>query len=272
MKEPIMTESVLHRATPAGVPFALTPLARLLRRTALLLVLIALWEIAPRAGWVNAAFFPPISVVAHAWVDMWQDGTTRDNLLASLVRSFSGFGLAVLVGIPLGLVIGWYPRLAELLNPVIELFRNTATLALLPVFILLLGIGEASKIAIVFYACTWAILLNTISGVRNVDPLLIKCARSLGLSPLRLFQKVVLPSAVPTIFTGIRLAGATSILVLVAAEMVGANAGLGYYITYAQNNFQIDRMYASILTVSALGLVINYGLVALERRFSAWKQ
>lgn len=267
-----MNDSILRRAAPAGLALPLAALTTVFRRLLLLLLLLALWEIAPRAGWVDAAFFPPISVVAHAWLDMWHDGTTRENLLASLMRSVSGFGLAVLVGIPLGLLIGWYRRLADLLNPVIELFRNTATLALLPVFILLLGIGEASKIAIVFYACTWAILLNTVSGVRNVDPLLIKCARSMGLSPLRLFQKVVLPSAVPTIFTGIRLAGATSILVLVAAEMVGANAGLGYYITYAQNNFQIDRMYAGILTVSALGLVINYGLVALERRFSAWKQ
>ena len=101
------------------------------------------------------------------------------------------------------------------------------------------------------YACSWPILLNTIAGVRTVDPLLIRSARSMGLSTLRLFQKVILPAAVPTIFTGVRLAGAYSILVLVAAEMVGAKAGLGYLINSAQYNFAIPDMYAGIITISA---------------------
>jgi NitT/TauT family transport system permease protein len=123
----------------------------------------------------------------------------------------------------------------------------------------------------VFYACSWPILLNTISGVKNVDPLLIKSAKSMGLGPLRLFQKVILPASVPTIFTGIRLAGASSILVLVAAEMVGAKAGLGYLINYTQFNFQIPQMFAGIITISLLGLLFNQLLVTLERRFSSWK-
>ncbi len=267
---PTTTTSPPHHST-VDARSGFTLLFRLIKRIIAIAGLLALWEIAPRAGLVSAAFLPPFSQVARAWIAMLQDGTTAANLTASLVRSATGFSLALIVAVPLGLLIGWYKTAGDILNPVIELFRNTATLALLPVFILLLGIGETSKIAIVFYACTWAILLNTISGVRNVDPLLIKSAKSMGLGPLRLFQKVVLPSSVPTIFTGIRLAGATSILVLVAAEMVGANAGLGYYITYAQNNFQIDRMYAGILTVSALGLAINYVLVSLEKHFSAWK-
>jgi NitT/TauT family transport system permease protein len=104
-----------------------------------------------------------------------------------------------------------------------------------------------------------------------VDPLLIKSARSMGLSQLRLFQKVILPAAVPTIFTGIRLAGAYSILILIAAEMVGAKAGLGYLINYAQYNFAIPDMYAGIITISAIGLVFNQILVYLERRFSTWR-
>src|SRR6185312_15199894 len=124
-----------------------------------------------------------------------------------------GFVLAIAVGVPLGLVIGWYRPVAEVLGPLLELFRNTAALALLPVFILLLGIGETSKIAIVVYACTWPNLLNTISGVREVDPVLIKSARSMALPPHRLFAKVILPASLPTVFTGVRLAGSASILV-----------------------------------------------------------
>jgi NitT/TauT family transport system permease protein len=139
------------------------------------------------------------------------------------------------------------------------------------VFILLLGIGEGSKIALVIYSCSFPILLNTIAGVRNVDPLLIKSARTMGLSPLQLFRKVILPAAVPTVFVGIRLAGAYSLLVLVAAEMIGAKAGLGYLIIYAQYNFQIPNMYVGILSLTIIGLCFNQVLQQVEKHFTRWK-
>ncbi|BFU41795.1 ABC transporter permease [Krasilnikovia sp. MM14-A1004] len=240
-------------------------------RVAAIAVLAAVWEVFPRLGLVDATFLPPLSEVLSAWWQLVLSGELIDHARASLTRSLAGFGLAVVVAIPLGLLIGWYKPVANLLNPVLELFRNTAALALLPVFVLILGLGETSKIAIIFYACAWPILLNTVSGVRTVDPLLIKSARSLGLGPLRLFQKVILPAAVPTIFTGIRLAGAYSILILIAAEMVGAKAGLGYLINYAQYNFAVPDMYAGIITISAIGLVVNQLLVLTERRFSTWR-
>jgi NitT/TauT family transport system permease protein len=209
--------------------------------------------------------------VLETWLRLLLSGELWSDIQASLIRSLSGFSIAIVLAIPLGLLVGWYSRLAEILNPLLEVFRNTAALALLPVFVLILGIGETSKISLVVYSCSWPILLNTISGVRNVDPLLIKSAQSMGLSSLRLFYKVILPASVPTIFTGVRLAGAYSILVLVAAEMVGAKAGLGYLINYAQYNFQVPEMYAGIITISLLGLLFNQLLVTLERRFTAWK-
>ena len=151
------------------------------------------------------------------------------------------------------------------------MLRNTAALALLPVFILLLGIGEVSKIAMVVYACSWPLLLNTIAAVKQVDPLLIKSARTMGVNSRQLFLKVILPASVPTIFVGIRLASATSMLVLVAAEMVGAKSGLGYLIIYAQYSFLIPDMYFGILALTAIGVSLNLGLEALERHFTAWK-
>ncbi|MDO3700313.1 ABC transporter permease [Micromonospora sp. C28SCA-DRY-2] len=244
---------------------------RALHRTAALLALAAVWETAPRAGLVDRVFLPPLSEVLGAWGQLLRSGQLADHVGASLTRSLTGLGLAVLTAIPLGLLIGWYRPLAELLSPLLEVFRNTAALALLPVFVLILGLGETSKIALVLYACSWPILLNTVAGVKGVDPLLVRSARSMGLDHLRLFQKVILPGAVPTIFTGVRLAGAYSILVLVAAEMVGAKAGLGYLINYAQYNFAIPDMYAGIITISAIGLVVNQLLVAVERRFSTWR-
>ncbi|MGA4687091.1 ABC transporter permease [Micromonospora sp. AB353] len=244
---------------------------RALHRSAALLALAAIWETVPRAGLVDRVFLPPLSEVLAAWWELLRTGQLADHVGASLTRSLTGLALAVVTAIPLGLLIGWYRPLADLLSPLLEVFRNTAALALLPVFVLILGLGETSKIALVVYACSWPILLNTIAGVKGVDPLLIRSARSMGLNHLRLFQKVILPASVPTVFTGVRLAGAYSILVLVAAEMVGAKAGLGYLVNYAQYNFAIPDMYAGIITISAIGLVVNQLLVAGERRFSTWR-
>ncbi|MBG0568585.1 ABC transporter permease [Actinoplanes sp. NEAU-A11] len=268
---------VAHPAAATAAPARRWPrqvlrlTGNVLTRIAAIGALALVWEIFPRLGLVDAVFLPPLSEVLVAWKDLLVSGELWSHTEASLARSAAGFGLAILVAVPLGLLIGWYTPVANLLNPLLEVFRNTAALAILPVFVLILGLGETSKVAIIFYGCTWPILLNTVSGVRTVDPLLIKSARSLGLGPVRLFQKVVLPAAVPTIFTGIRLAGAASILILIAAEMVGAKAGLGYLINYAQFNFAVPDMYAGIITISAIGLLVNQLLVVTERRFSTWR-
>ncbi|GAA2622417.1 MULTISPECIES: ABC transporter permease [Streptomyces] len=264
------------RPAPASpVRKAAGALGRWLRATALrsaaLVALLALWETAPRLGLVDATFLPPVSEVATAWWDLLGNGQLGQHTRASLARSFGGFGIAVVVAVPLGLLIGWYRPVAALLGPLLEVFRNTAALALLPVFVLLLGIGETSKVSIVVYACLWPVLLNTISAVGNADPTLVRLARSMDLSTPRLFQKVILPASVPAIFTGIRLAGAVSILVLVAAEMIGAKAGLGYLINASQYNFAIPQMYAGIITISAIGVAFNLLLVTIERRLSTWR-
>ncbi|MDK9496477.1 ABC transporter permease [Streptomyces katrae] len=256
-------------------PVRTVPVLRWLRasllRSAAILALLALWEAAPRLGLVDATFLPPVSEVARAWWELLGDGRLGEHTRASLTRSFGGFAIAVVVAVPLGLLIGWYRPVAAFLGPLLELFRNTAALALLPVFVLLLGIGETSKVSIVVYACVWPILLNTISAVGNADPTLVRLARSMNLSTPRLFQKVILPASVPAVFTGIRLAGAVSILVLVAAEMIGAKAGLGYLINASQFNFAIPQMYAGIVTISAIGVAFNQVLVAVERRLSLWR-
>lgn len=244
-----------------------------IRRSAAVVAFLLLWELGPQylLESSRAVFLPPLHVVLEALWDLMRTGQLQEHLTASLTRSAIGFGLAVVVGVTVGIAVAWYEGLRELLTPLLELFRNTAALALLPVFTLLLGIGELSKVSIVAYAAFFPVLLNTVAGVRTVDPLLVRAARTLGLSNLQLFAKVVLPSAVPTIFTGIRMAGTASILVLIAAEMVGAKAGLGYLIVNAQSSFQIPQMYAGILTVSVFGLVVNTALVRLERRFSRWR-
>lgn len=236
-----------------------------------LVLLAAAWELLPRLGVVDPYFIPPLHEVLGALRDLAASGELARHLKASLVRSGAGFLLATALAIPVGAAIAWYRPVRELLQPTLELFRNTAALALLPVFTLILGIGESSKIAIIVYACFFPILLSTIAGVATVDQQLLRSARVLGLSPATTFRKVVFPAAVPTIFTGIRISGAAAILVLIAAEMVGAKAGLGFLIMYSNMNFLIPQMYAAILVTSLLGLAVNYSLVALERRFSRWR-
>jgi NitT/TauT family transport system permease protein len=242
-------------------------------RSAAIVLFLLLWELVPQfvLDEGTRVFLPPFHEVLAALRDSISSGELWEHLSASLTRSVAGFTIAVTAGITLGLALAWYARLASFLTPLLELFRNTAALALLPVFVLLLGIGETSKISIVAYASFFPVLLNTIAGATSVDPLLVRAARSLGLSQVKLFQKVILPSAVPTIFTGIRMGGTASILVLIAAEMVGAKAGLGFQIVNAQSSFLIPQMYAGILTVSLLGLAVSVGLVRLEAHFSRWR-
>ena len=235
------------------------------------LAFLAVWEVAPRAGLVNDYFIPPFHVVAQTWWDMMRDGELEKHLRASLIRSAAGFFAAIALAIPLGAAIAWYRPVREFLQPILEIFRNTAALAILPVFTLIFGIGETSKIAIVLYACFFPILLATVTGVATVDPQLLRSAKVLGLSPVATFRKVVFPAAIPTIFTGIRISGAAAILVLIAAEMIGATAGLGFLINYGNQNFLIPTMYAAILTTTVLGVLVNYALIALERRFSRWR-
>lgn len=263
----VAARSVARRALRVLGP----PAWRAVRKTIVIVAFLLLWEVAPRIGLVDETFLPPFSVVARAFADLARSGALWTHLSASLNRSLGGFAIALVTAVPVGVAIAWYKSVAEFVNPILELFRNTAALALLPVFILILGIGETSKVALVVYASFFPILLNTITGVRTVDPLLVKSAESLGFSALRLFQKVILPASLPSIFTGLRMGAAASILAVIAAEMFGATAGLGFLITASQQNFQIPDMYAGILAISLVGLVYNGVLVALERRFSRWR-
>ena len=236
-----------------------------------LLLLAAAWELLPKLHVVDPHFVTPLGGVLSAWWHLLRDGILWQQVKPSLTRAGVGFGAAVVIGIPLGAAIAWYRPVREVATPVLEIFRNTAALAILPVFTLILGIGELTKYAIVCYACLFPILLNTISGITNVDKQLMRTARVLGLSPVATFRRVALPAAMPTIFTGIRISGAVSVMVLIAAEMVGATAGLGYFINASEQGFQVPDMYAGILSITLLGLAINYGLLFLERRLSSWQ-
>lgn len=251
---------------------ALQALKDLSMKSAAIILFILLWETAPRIGMVDRMYLPPFSEVITALVKLIISGDLFIHIGSSLKRSMGGLFLAVAIGIPLGIFIGWFKSIEKFLDPLLQVFRNTSTLALFPVFILLFGLGELSKVAIIFWGTLWATLLNTINGVKNIDPLLIKAAQSMSASNFFIFRKIVLPAATPSIITGFRLSASTSILILVAAEMLGSNSGLGFLIFYSEQKYDIAEMYSRILTISVLGLLINYLIVAFERRLLVWKK
>ncbi len=230
-----------------------------------------LWEVAPRLGWINALFFPPLSQVLSVLWEMIVSGQLAQHIGISLQRAAIGFALAVIIAVPLGFLMGRYAVFEKASDFLVQTLRNTSQFALLPVFILVLGIGEASKIAITFYAAVFFLLINTIVGVKSVDPLLIKAARSMGTSDWDLFKKVIFPSAIPSIIAGARLGVKTSLFSVIAAEMLAAQSGIGYLIQNSSLMLETDRMYAGILTLTIIGLLLNYLLVAGERRATHWR-
>ena len=157
-------------------------------------------------------------------------------------------------------------------DPILQFFRQTSALALYPVFILLLGLGEASKVFVIFWATLFPILLATIGGVKEVDRKLIEMARTYGATRRTVFLRVVLPASVPSIFVGLRLSATTALLLLIAAEMIGANRGLGFQVMNAQYNFQIPLMFAAIFLLALLGLAANFTLVTLQRHLCRWAE
>jgi len=235
------------------------------------LVIVILWEALPSLGIIWTGALPPLSAVLKALWTMTINGMIWHHFSISIFRSLSGFVLACAVGLPLGLLLGRSKLMFELFDPLIVFCRNTAVLALYPVFILIFGFAEFSKIAIIFWGAIWPILLNTMDGVRKVDPILIKAAKSMSISEFSLFRKVILPYSLPAIYTGFRLSATRAVVILVAAEMLGARAGLGFLVFSTQNSNLIPEMYAAILVLIALGLTLNSGLTRLEKKATFWK-
>ncbi|MGD0152818.1 MAG: ABC transporter permease [Thermacetogeniaceae bacterium] len=243
-----------------------------LEKTLVIALFLLLWELAPRAGLVSRTFIPPFSEIIVQGFQFLLAGKLMPHIVISIQRALGGFLLGVVVGVPLGLLIGWHKTLERYLDPLLQLLRQTNTVSLFPVFILLFGIGYITQIVIISWVVLWPVLLNTISGVKYVDPLLVKSARSMGITKGGLFTKVVLPSCIPSIVTGLRLSASYSLLMLVVAEMVGANKGLGYLTFNAQYVFSIHIVYVAVIILALFGVLTNWGLVRLEKRLTAWSE
>ncbi|MBI2311155.1 MAG: ABC transporter permease [Betaproteobacteria bacterium] len=234
-------------------------------------VLVGAWELLPRAAIVNANFLTPASVVADSLWRQIASGEIDRHVLVSLERILYGLGLSVIIGVPLGLATGSFKTFDGAVDAPLQAGRQVSAIALFPVFILFFGIGEMSKVMIILWASVWPVILNTTAGVKGIDPILIRSARSMNAKGVTLFRKVILPAAAPSIFTGIRLGAAYAFMVLVAAEMIGANAGLGFLVLHSQEIFKIPEMYAAIVALALLGLAFNKLLLLIEHSATAWR-
>ncbi|WP_159948705.1 ABC transporter permease [Rhizobium sp. 18065] len=247
-----------------------TVAAPILSRYGLVIGFLVFWQVSTKLGWVNASVFPPLDQIIGALWEGIATGALVDDIAISLQRSGIAFLAAVALGIPLGLFMGQVRAIEQALDPLLQFFRQTSALALYPVFILMLGLGEASKVFVIFWATLFPILLSTVGGVKEVDAKLIEMARTYGAGSLAIFRRVVLPASVPAIFVGLRLSATTALLLLIAAEMIGANKGIGFQVMNAQYNFQIPLMFAAILLLALLGLAANAALVLLQRKLCRW--
>jgi ABC-type nitrate/sulfonate/bicarbonate transport system permease component len=234
------------------------------------ILFIVAWELVGRFGLVDPFFLPQPTSIVKAMIRMTANGELLKHMEASLFRALSGYILAAILGIGFGIAICWSRFIENVLDPVFELMRPISTLGLVPLMIIWFGIGNGSKIAIVLKACFFPILLNTISGIRGVNLKLIQAGRSLGAGELQLWTKVIIPAAMPVIFTGMRISTAISMLAIVGVEMLSADSGLGFVIVDSQRVFATDRMFVGILMLSVVGFGMDCLARFIGRRFLSW--
>jgi NitT/TauT family transport system permease protein len=234
-------------------------------------IFLIIWELAVALGWINPLFSSSPSRILVTGYGMFADGAIFYDMQVSGLEFLAGYGMAVVIGVPLGILMGWYGRLSAILEPFVSALYATPRIALLPLMMIWFGIGFGSKIAIVFLGAIFPILVNTITGVRTIDADFIKVARSFGSNDRQLFLTVALPSSVPFLLTGLRLGLGHALVGIVVGEMYGATRGLGFIIAVAGARFQTDRLMVGIILIASAGVLLTEMLRLIERRFERWR-
>jgi ABC-type nitrate/sulfonate/bicarbonate transport system permease component len=231
-------------------------------------LLIVVWLVLSAGS--TSFYFPSLSDIMNKFVEIWFfDGIVTD-LLPSLGRIFMGFGFALIVGVVGGVCLGMLRRTEEAFRPLLEFLRSTPGVALLPIATLFLGIGQEMKVFMIALACMWPILLNTIDGVRSVEPVLLQAAKSYQLTLMERIRFIYIPNATPQIFAGGRIALAIATVVLVVTEMIGSPGGIGYFVLNSQRNFDILSMWTGIVMLGLMGYMLNFLFRLAENRILRW--
>lgn len=236
------------------------------------LVLLATWQlVATLAG--DPARWPPADAVLRRLWELWiaNPEAWRDSVVPSLARLGVGWGAAALLGVTIGVLIGLSPRARETVEPVAAFVRAIPPPALLPLFIVLLGIGDAMKVTMIAIGVVWPVLLNTADGVASVDPLHRDGVRAYRIGRFDAFARVILPSAAPKIFAGLRVSLSIAVILMVISEMVATVNGIGFELVQAQRGFRTVDAWATVLLLGIIGLVLNAVLGSIEARAIRWQ-
>ncbi|MFJ7732029.1 ABC transporter permease [Lysinibacillus sp. NPDC097231] len=231
-----------------------------------LILLLGIWQLVTVMGRHDAALFPPPLNVLSALLEMIKDGSIFEHIQISLFRFFSGYLLAVIVAVVLGLFLGRWVRVWAVLDPIVQVLRPVSPIAWSPFIVLWFGIGNMPAIVIIFIAAFFPVLLSTVSAVKKVDDVYLRVAANFEMSQFNLLRKIVFPAAFPMIANGLHMALGSAWIFLVAGEMVGAQSGLGFLIVDARNSLSLDLVMAAIIVIGVLGLLLDKAI----RYFESW--
>jgi ABC-type nitrate/sulfonate/bicarbonate transport system permease component len=231
----------------------------------LLLAGYAIW--AARQG---SFYFPPLAVIGERFVDLWLFDRVTQDLLPSLRRLAVGYGLCVVLGVGLGLVLGAFRLVQQAVQPFMEFLRVLPSVALIPFGILVFGIGDTMKVFIIVVGAIWPILLNTIDGVRGVDRGMLEMARAYSVSRWGRIRDIVIPATMPRVAAGMRTSLSIAIILMVVSEMVASRDGVGYFVLESQRRFAISDMWTGIVMLGIVGYLANFLFVQVERRVLRW--
>lgn len=246
-------------------------LKQLLIKSSGIVLFLLLWELSTRANLVDTQFLPPISIILNEMAHLLMNGELVNNLLISLWRITCSLSLAIIAGILLGVLLqGWFPHLVRQMDSLFRLLSHVNPFLLSPLFLLLFGIGEKQKLAIIAIVAFWPVLFYTITGVRYINPAIIKTARSMKVTFAAMFIKVLIPAAFPTIMTGVRISTQLSVFMLTGVEMLNARTGLGAMVHGSAMEFDIPRLYAGGVLIILLGIVLIQIFAEIEREIRFW--
>lgn len=223
-------------------------------------------------GRISPLFLPSFSDIASGWLNSLKEGTYQKNLIASLKRVLIGYSLGCVLAIIIGSLMGWIKRVDWILNPFLQIVRPIPALAYIPLTILWFGIGETSKLFVITLGAFVSCIINVITGIKNTPLIYIDAARTLGANNYQLFLHIALPAAMPYIFTGLRVALATAWGVLVAAELIAAQAGIGFMLVMARRFVRTDMLFVGLITIGLLAFVMDTIIHKLEIYFTNWME
>jgi NitT/TauT family transport system permease protein len=236
-------------------------------------VVLVIWQLVANARYYPVLFLPGPIDIAEAFVKLFQDpeGEIWIDMATSGQELVIGYLMAIVVGLVVGLLMGWYSRVQYALDPFVNFFYSTPRIVLLPLFIIWFGIDMPSKVAVIFLGALFPIIINTMAGVRNTEAALVRVAKSFGASDALLFRRVVLPGSVPFILTGFRLGVGHALVGVVVGELVAARHGVGQLIAISAETFQMPKLFAGVIIIAGTGMFLTVVLQRIERRFQSWR-